>query len=72
MIKPNISMPNIVHSEKGNGFHNMFKDQCKKIEYSLNRVEIVSTPFFVTNAYVRNYDDINWIEGGKKMRKMLC
>ncbi len=70
MTKP-ISAPSIIHSEKGKGFDNFFHEQCKKIEFSHNRVAIVSTPSIVSDLFRENYDSINWSHARKQLRKML-
>ena len=65
------SSPAIIHSEKGNGFHEFFKEQTKKIEFSQNRVKIVSTPSIVSNLFRQNYDSIAWRVGGKQLTKVI-
>lgn len=66
-----VEAPAIVHSEKGEGFHNMFKEQLKKLEYNYNRVQVEETPYDITEAYRRNYDDINWRSAGHSLKKYL-
>ena len=71
MKKTKIEAPSVIHSEKGKGFDNFFHEQCKKIEFSQNRVAMVSTPSIVSELFRARYDDINWSSGGKQLRKML-
>ncbi len=70
MNKP-ISAPSIIHSEKGEGFHNFFKEQCKKVEFSQNKVRTAESPFLTNHNYWENYDAINWKSAGKTLTKML-
>ena len=63
--------PAFIHSERGNGFHNWFKDECKKVEVSAMKVQIVSTPSIVHQSFLDNYDDINWKYAGKSIKKLM-
>ena len=71
MYKNKIESPAVIHSERGNGFHNWFKDECRKVQDSAMKVQIVSTPFLTNKSYFDNYDNINWNHAGKKLTKML-
>ncbi len=53
-------MANIIHSEKGEGFHNFFKEQCNKIAHTHNRCKLESHPIRFSKKYSDNYDDIVW------------
>lgn len=59
MVKE-ISAPNIIHSEKGTGFHDFFKEQCKKVERSHNRCHIETRKARYSDEYASNYDTISW------------
>ena len=66
--------PAIIHArdgEKSGNFHQMFKDQTRKISDSQGRVQMVSSPYLATKQYFDNYDDIRWDCGGKQLKKML-
>ena len=71
MIKSKKGFPSVIHSERGDGFHNFFKDECKKIEYNVNRVQITTSPFLTNKAYLDNYDLIQWKSMNKKHTKNL-
>ena len=62
MSKPKkaFGTPQIVHSEKGEGFTNFFKEQCKKIERTHMRCKIDSHPIRITKEYADGYDLIDW------------
>jgi hypothetical protein len=64
------SSPAITHSEKGNGFHEFFKEQTEKIQFSHSRVKMVeSNPPIDLSEYSRNYDSICWKT--PKLTKMI-
>jgi len=53
-------MANIIHSEKGNGFHNFFQEQCDKVARTHNRCNIESHKAKYSKAFVDGYDNIKW------------
>ena len=60
-MKKQLASPAITHSEKGKGFHEFFKEQTAKIQFSHCRVKMVeSNPKIDLLAYSRNYDSIQW------------
>ena len=63
--------PSIIHSEKGNSFHEFFKETSYKVARSLNRVMVVTSPYATTREYFDNYDNINWKSARKTKIKML-
>jgi hypothetical protein len=70
-MKKQLASPAITHSEKGKGFDNFFHEQCKKIEFSHNRVVATSSPFLTNRAYFDNYDTIKWNSCKNKLTKMI-
>ena len=70
-IKKEITAPNVIHSERGNGFHEFFKEQCKKVEHSQLRVQVVSSPLILSQEYLTNYDAINWNSVNSQPKKLL-
>ena len=66
-----ISAPAIIHSEKNGGFDKFFHEQCKKVEFSHNRVKVVTSPFLLNKEYISNYDYIDWTNSKKQLTKKL-
>ena len=65
--------PAIIHARDGEtsgNFHQMFKDQTRKIQDSLARVNMVSSPYLANKAYFENFDAIQWGDR-KQLKKML-
>lgn len=65
------SAPAVVHSEKGEGFHNFFKEQVQKVRESTARVEIVSSPLRQSKDFLDNYDLIKWKSYINKLNKII-
>lgn len=66
-----ITAPNIVHGNSSKEFDNFFHEQCKKVEYSHNRISIVNSPNILTKEYLNNYDMINWSHQKQQLKKNL-
>lgn len=67
-----VQAPSIIHSEKGSGFFNFFKETVDKVRASQIRVQISTSPFNISETYRSRYDDIQWGNaGGQQLKKVL-